>query len=107
MTVLLLLTRRCSVFTRTGWCAHQAIRDVFSLYTSDVFLRELISNANDALEKFRLTSLTQQGMWDGSPLNVTIKAVNGTDNSSGRIIITGMMVHPIALFCSAQDECNR
>ncbi|KAH9965878.1 Hsp90 protein-domain-containing protein [Russula dissimulans] len=60
-----------------------------SLYSHrDVFLRELISNANDALEKFRLTSLTHKGMWDGSPLNITIKAVNGTDDSSGRIIIT-------------------
>lgn len=60
-----------------------------SLYSHrEVFLRELISNANDALEKFRLNSLTTKDMWDGSPLNITIKPVNGTDGTSGRIIIT-------------------
>jgi heat shock protein beta len=76
---------------------HSLIRDSFSLGVSEVFLRELISNANDALEKFRLTALTHQGMWDGSPLNVTIKAVNGSDGS-GRIIITGILLYPIELF---------
>jgi heat shock protein 90kDa beta len=62
-----------------------------------VFLRELISNANDAIEKFRLTSLTSKDMWDGGPLNITIKPVNGSDGSGGRIIITGTLVHTIKL----------
>ena len=36
-------------------------------------------------------------MWDGSPLNITIKAVNGSDGS-GRIIITGILLYPIELY---------
>ncbi|KAF8138301.1 Hsp90 protein-domain-containing protein [Boletus edulis] len=55
----------------------------------DVFIRELISNANDALEKFRLTALTEKDLYDGvSPLNVTVQAVKNEDGVGGRIIIT-------------------
>ncbi|KAG2077431.1 HSP90-domain-containing protein [Suillus decipiens] len=63
---------------------------VNSLYSNrDVFLRELISNANDALEKLRLTALTEKSMWDGiSPLNLTIKGEKNPDGKGGRIIIT-------------------
>ena len=45
-----------------------------SLYTErDVFIRELISNAADALEKFRHESLTAGEVFDGHvPLEVTI-----------------------------------
>ena len=58
----------------------------------DVFLRELISNANDALEKLRLISLTDKQVWDGSePLNVSIKAVKDEDGKGGRVIISGVV----------------
>ena len=45
-----------------------------SLYTErDVFIRELISNAADALEKFRHESLTKTDLFDGHlPLEITI-----------------------------------
>ncbi|ETW84044.1 hypothetical protein HETIRDRAFT_381382 [Heterobasidion irregulare TC 32-1] len=69
-----------------------------SLYSHrDVFLRELISNANDALEKLRLTSLTNKEVWDGtSPLNITIKVVKDEEGSGGRLIIsdTGIGMTP-------------
>ena len=45
-----------------------------SLYTErDVFVRELISNAADALEKFRHQSITEDDVFDGHlPLEITI-----------------------------------
>ena len=46
-----------------------------SLYTErDVFIRELISNAADALEKFRHESLTQTDVFDGHlPLEIAVE----------------------------------
>jgi molecular chaperone HtpG len=46
-----------------------------SLYTErDVFVRELISNAADALEKFRHASITKTEVFDGHmPLEITIE----------------------------------
>ena len=74
-----------------------------------MFLRELISNANDALEKLRLTSLTNRDMWDGSsPLNITIKTLPAEDGSSGRIVIAGKLFslsnHPMALRLNTTDN---
>jgi heat shock protein beta len=49
----------------------------------------LISNSNDALEKYRLTSLTKKGFGNDDPLNITIRAVEDEDGKGGKIIITG------------------
>lgn len=85
-----------------------------SLYSHrEVFLRELISNANDAIEKLRLSALTSEfvwyfkpiladnisdkQIWDGTaPLNVSIKAVKDEDGKGGRLIIsdTGIGMTP-------------
>ena len=48
---------------------------IHSLYTErDVFIRELISNAADALEKFRHESLTESDVFDGHlPLEIAIE----------------------------------
>ncbi|KAF4574637.1 heat shock protein 90 family protein [Pleurotus pulmonarius] len=69
-----------------------------SLYShKDIFIRELISNANDAIEKLRLTSLKDKSIWDGSnPLNITLKLVKPEGDQPGRIIIsdTGIGMTP-------------
>jgi molecular chaperone HtpG len=57
-----------------------------SLYTEkDVFIRELISNAADALEKFRHESITKSDIFDGHlPLEITIDL----DEKSNTLTIT-------------------
>lgn len=57
-----------------------------SLYTErDVFIRELISNAADALEKFRHESITQTDIFDGHlPLEITI----ALDDKNNTLTIT-------------------
>ncbi|KAG8755444.1 hypothetical protein FRC14_004039 [Serendipita sp. 396] len=69
-----------------------------SLYSHrEVFLRELISNANDAIEKLRLTALKDKTIWDGSaPLNITLQLIKGEEGSDGKLIIsdTGIGMTP-------------
>ncbi|KAJ8482248.1 hypothetical protein ONZ45_g15022 [Pleurotus djamor] len=69
-----------------------------SLYShKDIFIRELISNANDAIEKLRLTALKDKSIWDGSnPLNITLKLVKPEGEQPARIIIadTGIGMTP-------------
>lgn len=57
-----------------------------SLYRNkEIFLRELISNASDALDKIRLLSLTERGEMDTNPdLNIRVKA----DKENGMLHIT-------------------
>ena len=59
---------------------------IHSLYTErDVFIRELISNAADALEKFRHQSLTAEDVFDSHmPLEITIDL----DEKTHTLIIT-------------------
>lgn len=53
---------------------------------SDVFIRELLSNSNDALEKTRLLSLTDPTILTPAPqLNITVLV----DAPGGRIVIRG------------------
>ncbi|KAL9712700.1 hypothetical protein Ac2012v2_003937 [Leucoagaricus gongylophorus] len=61
-----------------------------SLYShKEIFLRELISNANDAIEKLRITSLTDKSVWNGGDLlNITIKAEKSEDGKSGKLVIS-------------------
>ena len=58
---------------------------VNSLYSNrEVFLRELVSNASDALDKRRFLSLTDQDpLSDGDALEIRIKS----DPSAGTITI--------------------
>ncbi|KAH9918203.1 heat shock protein Hsp90 [Epithele typhae] len=96
-TVLALGAFALSVLAQDGKEKHAYQSDVArlrkivinSLYSHrDVFLRELISNANDALEKLRLTSLTEPESLSGAEqMNVTIKAYKDSDGA-GRLVIT-------------------
>ena len=72
---------------------------VHSLYTDkDVFLRELVSNASDALDKIRFRSLTDQGIVDpDAELEIDISV----DNTARKLTIrdTGIGM--------SRDEVNR
>jgi heat shock protein 90kDa beta len=71
---------------------------VTHVLTRDIFLRELISNANDAIEKLRLMALTDKEMRSRSDsLNITIKAVKNEDGIGGRLIISGAYSGPHSL----------
>lgn len=59
---------------------------IHSLYTDkEIFVRELISNASDSLEKFRLKSLTENEVYQGDlPLEINIT----TDEEAGTITVS-------------------
>lgn len=58
---------------------------IHSLYTDkEIFVRELISNASDSLEKFRLKQLTEKNIYQGElPLEIEIT----TDEEAGTLTI--------------------
>ena len=58
---------------------------IHSLYTDkEIFVRELISNASDTLEKLRLKQLTEKSVYQGDlPLEINIT----TDEEAGTITI--------------------
>ena len=54
---------------------------VHSLYTDrDIFLRELVSNASDALSKVQLTTLTEEVLDQETPLEIRL-SINDKENS--------------------------
>lgn len=63
---------------------------IHSLYShKDVFLRELLSNANDALEKLRLTALTDRGVMSAGEANVTIEVRLDEGGATGQLVVRG------------------
>lgn len=98
--IVALLTTLQSLLTQVG-LLHILNANKYQPCIREIFLRELISNANDAIEKLRLTALTDKTVWDGeNPLNITIRAIKDEDGKGGRIIITGTFVRYMSIMCS-------
>ncbi|WWC73468.1 uncharacterized protein I206_107438 [Kwoniella pini CBS 10737] len=77
---------------------------IHSLYShKDVFLRELLSNANDALEKLRLVSLTDRSVLSAGEGNVTIE-INLDEASNGK---TGQIIIRDTGIGMTKDELTR
>ena len=71
---------------------------VNSLYkTRDIFLRELISNANDAIDKIRMQSLTDKSLL-GETTEFSIKLQADKDEGTLTILDTGIGMEFSAFF---------
>lgn len=76
---------------------------IHSLYShKDVFLRELLSNSNDALEKLRLTALTDRDVMKAGEGNVTIEVQINEGGDTGSLILRGELY-----FSSGYEPADR
>lgn len=57
-----------------------------------MFLRELLSNSNDALEKLRLTALTDREVMKAGEGNVTIEVQINEGGDTGSLILRGLWI---------------
>lgn len=63
---------------------------IHSIYShKDVFLRELLSNSADALQKLRITNLREGHRLDGWQGNITIEARKNEAGKGGQLVIRG------------------
>lgn len=64
---------------------------------TQVFIRELISNASDALEKFRYMQMTRDDLPHGQPLEIHI-AVDQEKSTFTIQVKTGILIKRIEVF---------
>ena len=90
----LALYRRCATMAET-FAFNADIQQLMSLIINtfysnkEVFLRELISNASDALDKLRFSALSQSELYeDDSDLRIQVKV--DKDNSTLSVIDNGI-----------------
>lgn len=63
---------------------------IHSIYShKDVFLRELLSNSADALQKLRITNLREGHGLEGWQGNITIEARKNEGGKGGQLVIRG------------------
>jgi len=64
---------------------------IHSIYSQkDVFLRELLSNSADALQKLRITNLKEGHGLEGWQGNITIEARRNDGGKGGQLVIRGL-----------------